>query len=106
MALSNPRDDGSVKSPDDGCQDPTLTEASVLGLTNRHRLRHRPIQSSSSLPQLWLCGSRKAGGRVSARAISKCRPAPWDLGLSTLKNKPGGHEVPRGSSLRRGPPNR
>lgn len=50
-----------------------------MALTNRHRLRHRPIQSSSSLPQLWLCGSRKAGGRVSARAINKCRLAPWDL---------------------------
>lgn len=85
--------------------DPTLTEVSVMGITNRHRLRHRPILSSSSLPQLWLCGSRRAGGRVSARAINKCGLAPWDLATSK-SSQPGGHEVPRGSSLRRGPPNR
>lgn len=66
------------KSPDGGCQDHTLTEASVMALTNRHRLRHRPIQSSSSLPQLWLCGSRK-GWRACFSSRHRQVQAPWDL---------------------------
>ena len=85
----------ALSIPGDGCQDHTLTEASVMASQVGTGSDIAPSNLAPVYPSFGCAALAKlgGGGRVSAGAINKCRLAL--VGVSTPKSKPGGHEVPK-----------